>query len=161
MNLPVLGGCRGFWERMSVILGETDEDMEQFKTEDILKVASLSKTKQECFLDIKEYSQKLSDNKLPIVVLDGAKSLWSLAESTFSDKGFVGILDIIHVRDYLYDAGHALHKEGSHKLTHLRHIFFQKALAKGFKPISKKTTCTTSVKLYINFSSFSCFMLKS
>ena len=99
----------------ALILGESDEDMEQFKTEDILKVASLSKTKQECFIDIKKYSQKLSDDTLPVVVLDGAKSLWSLAERTF-DKGFIGVLDIIHVRDYLYLAGHALYKEGSHQL---------------------------------------------
>jgi len=100
----------------ALIFGETKENIEQFKTEDILKVASLSKSKKECFLDIKEYSQKLSNDKLPVVVLDGAKSLWSLAESTFSNKKFVGILDIIHVRDYLYVAGHALHREGSNRL---------------------------------------------
>ena len=99
----------------ALILGKADEDMEQFKTEDILKVASLAKTKKECFTDIKAYSQKLSTDKLPVVVLDGAKSLWSQVESTF-DKGFIGILDIIHVRDYLYLAGHALHKEGSQQL---------------------------------------------
>ena len=100
----------------ALILGETKENIEQFKTEDILKVASLSKSKKECFLDIKEYSQKLSNDKLPIVVIDGAKSLWNLAESTFSNKKFVGILDIIHVRNYLYVAGHALHREGSNRL---------------------------------------------
>jgi len=100
----------------ALILGEADENMDQFKTEDILKVASLSKTKQECFIDIKNYSQKLSDDKLPVVVLDGAKSLWSLTESIFGNDGFIGILDIVHVRDYLYLAGHALYKEGSHQL---------------------------------------------
>ena len=100
----------------TLIYGEVDKDIEQFKTQDILKVASLAKTKKECFLDIKKYSQKLSSNKIPIVVLDGAKSLWSLTESTFSDTGFIGILDIIHVRDYLYLSAHALHKEGSDKL---------------------------------------------
>lgn len=100
----------------ALIFGEADENMEQFKTEDILKVASLSKTKQECFMDIKKYSKKLSDDKLPVIVLDGAKSLWSQVESIFGNEGFIGILDIIHVRDYLYLAGHALHKEGSHQL---------------------------------------------
>jgi len=99
----------------ALILGKADEDMEQFKTEDILKVASLSKTKKECFTDIKAYSQKLSSDKRPVILLDGAKSLWSQVESIF-DKGFIGILDIIHVRDYLYLAGHALHKEGSEQL---------------------------------------------
>jgi len=100
----------------ALIFGEADDDIEQFKTEDILKVASLTKTKKECFIDIKKYSQKLSNDKLPVVVLDGAKSLWSQVESIFGNEGFIGILDIIHVRDYLYLAGHALHKEGSCQL---------------------------------------------
>jgi len=100
----------------AIILGEADEDMDQFETEDILKVASLSKTKKECFIDIRNYSQKLLNDTLPVVVLDGANSLWSQVESIFGNDGFIGILDIIHVRDYLYIAGHALYKEGSQQL---------------------------------------------
>lgn len=100
----------------TIILGEVDKELEQFKTENILKVASLSRTKQECFLDIKNYSQKLSNTTIPIVVLDGANSLWKPVNSIFSDTGFIGILDIIHVRDYLYLSAHALHKEGSEAL---------------------------------------------
>ena len=100
----------------SLILGSTDKDMEQFKTEDILKFASIAKTKQECYLDLKNYSKKISNGKKLVVLLDGARNLWSLTESTFGDTDYVGILDIIHVRDYLYSSAHALYGEGSREV---------------------------------------------
>ena len=100
----------------AIILGKVDTEMEQFKTENILKVASLAKTKEECFLEMKNYSQKLSNTQIPIAIFDGASSLWKPANSTFGNNGFIGILDIIHVRDYLYLSAHALYKEGSQEL---------------------------------------------
>lgn len=96
----------------SLILGSVDKDMEQFKTKDILKFASITKTKKECYADLKNYSKKISNGKKLVILLDGAKSLWSLTESTFHDTDYVGILDIIHVRDYLYSSAHSLYGEG-------------------------------------------------
>ena len=101
----------------SLIFGNVDKDIEQFKTENILKFASIAKSKKECYLDLKKYSEKISNDKKLIVLLDGAKSLWSLAESTFKSSEYIGILDIIHVRDYLYSSAHALYGEGSKEVS--------------------------------------------
>jgi hypothetical protein len=101
----------------SLILGDVskDEEVPHFKTETILKVASLQNPKQTVMSGLKNYCQKLSSKKIPIVLMDGAKSLWSIANTVFKD-GYIGILDIIHVRDYLYEAGHLFHKEASDEL---------------------------------------------
>ena len=43
-----------------------------------------------------------------IVIMDGALALWAVIASVFGDIPYVGILDIIHVTEYLWDAGIAL-----------------------------------------------------
>ena len=45
--------------------------------------------------------------------MDGALGLWALVTSVLADVESVGILDIIHVVEYLWTAGKALHGEGS------------------------------------------------
>ena len=44
------------------------------------------------------------------------KRLSSSVDKVFGKNNYIGILDIIHVRDYLYTAGYAFNKEGSPEL---------------------------------------------
>jgi hypothetical protein len=48
-----------------------------------------------------------------VVVMDGALGLWALVASVLADVEDVGILDIIHVVEYLWTAGNALHGVGT------------------------------------------------
>ena len=48
-----------------------------------------------------------------VEVMDGALGLWALGASVLADVEYVGILDILHVIEYLWTAGKALHGEGS------------------------------------------------
>ena len=56
-----------------------------------------------------------TQSKPLVLLLDGALGLWNLGTDLFRDwkSGVMSILDIIHVRDYLWDAANALHEEGS------------------------------------------------
>ena len=52
------------------------------------------------------------DNQRPLVaVMDGALCLWTLLTSLLAGVNWVGILDIIHVVEYLWKVGNALHGE--------------------------------------------------
>ena len=52
------------------------------------------------------------DNQRPLVaVMDGALCLWTLLSSLLAGVNWVGILDIIHVAEYLWKVGNALHGE--------------------------------------------------
>ncbi|MCP4156833.1 MAG: hypothetical protein GY757_54475 [bacterium] len=43
--------------------------------------------------------------------MDGALGLWNLAAKTFCGTDYVGVLDIIHVLEYLWVAGNAIYGE--------------------------------------------------
>ena len=49
--------------------------------------------------------------KVRVCLLDGAKALWRLALSTLT--GFIYILDLFHVNEYLWKAAHVFHAEKS------------------------------------------------
>ena len=61
-----------------------------------------------------EVERRDPERRKPLaVLLDGALGLWNLALRLFGEwKNATYILDIIHVRDYLWDAANALHEEG-------------------------------------------------
>jgi len=83
----------------------------------IRRMASIKRPKAEVMKAIKkEVEQRDPTRTKPLaVLLDGALGLWNLSTDIFCDwkNSVTYILDIIHVRDYLWDAANALHDEGS------------------------------------------------
>ena len=54
------------------------------------------------------------EHKRPwVIVMDGALGLWALIATVLKGIDYVGILDIIHVAEYVWKAGNALHGEGT------------------------------------------------
>lgn len=96
---------------------QTGMDEEEPKGRNIRRMASVKRSKAEAMEEIKkDVERRDPDQSKPLaVLLDGALGLWSLALFLFQGwKGSVTfILDIIHVRDYLWEASNALHEEGS------------------------------------------------
>lgn len=95
---------------------EEYEKAENFEKGDIRKMASLQKSKKEVMEEMKAHTDKMSQGTKIIMVMDGAKSLWSVADMVFGKDNYIGILDIIHVRDYIYNAGYVFYPEGSPEL---------------------------------------------
>lgn len=93
------------------------DEEEEPKGKNIRRMASVKCSKKEVMREInKDAERRNLDRKKPLAVLqDGALGLWNMALLIFLGwKGPVTfILDIIHVRDYLWEAANALHKEGS------------------------------------------------
>ena len=59
-----------------------------------------------------------SEHKRPwVVLMDGALSLWALISKAIGAIRYVGILDIIHVIEYLWLAGNTLYGENNAKTT--------------------------------------------
>jgi hypothetical protein len=62
---------------------------------------------------ITDARRRKKNNKHPwIVVMDGALGLWRVIALLLSGVNWVGILDIIHVVEYLWNAGNILYGEG-------------------------------------------------
>ena len=83
------------------------------KAQNIRRMASLERNKKEVVEEIMEDAKRRNpDNLRPwVVVMDGALGLWNLVAEMFCGKYYVGILDIIHVVEYLWVAGNALYGE--------------------------------------------------
>jgi hypothetical protein len=79
----------------------------------IRRMASLERTKKEVVNEIiSDAKRRNPDGKRPLVVLmDGALHLWSLLALVLKGMEYTGILDIIHVVEYLWKAVHALYGE--------------------------------------------------
>jgi hypothetical protein len=85
------------------------------KARNIRRLASLERTKEEVFREILDDGLKRNPDgcKPIVVVMDGALCLWSILARVMADTPYVGILDIIHVTEYLWNVANALYKEGS------------------------------------------------
>ena len=85
------------------------------KAQNIRRLASLEKSKKEVVEIISKDAKKRSskDRNQWVVVMDGALSLWSLIAQVLCGINYVGILDIIHVVEYIWKAGNALHGENN------------------------------------------------
>jgi len=98
-------------------LHDKKQDEDEPRGENIRRIASIQRPKADVMNVIKnEAEQRDPMHTKPLVVLlDGALGLWNLATDIFGDwkSPVTYILDIIHVRDYLWDAANALHDEGS------------------------------------------------
>lgn len=85
------------------------------RAKNIRRLASLERPKQEVFHEIMNHSRNRDpENKKPlVVVMDGALGLWSILMTFLSAIAFTGILDIIHVTQYLWKVANALYGEKS------------------------------------------------
>lgn len=85
----------------------------KIKGKNIRRMASLARSKKEVVKNILQDAMKrTSNNNEPmIVVMDGALALWVLITTMLTGVKWVGILDIIHVAEYLWKVGNALYGE--------------------------------------------------
>jgi len=85
----------------------------QIRARNIRRIASLERPKQQVMEEIiSDAKGRDPDNQRPLVaVMDGALCLWTLLTSSLLGVKWVGILDIIHVAEYLWKVGNALHGE--------------------------------------------------
>lgn len=83
------------------------------RAKNVRRLASLERSKRQVVDEIvSDARHRDPDNKRPlVVVMDGALCLWNLLISILAGLNWVGILDIIHVVEYLWKAGNALHGE--------------------------------------------------
>jgi hypothetical protein len=75
----------------------------------------LERTKKSIVEEMVEDSNKRNEgiNRPLVVLMDGALALWALISNVLCGVNFTGILDIIHVVEYLWLAGNALHGENT------------------------------------------------
>ena len=78
-------------------------------------MASLERSKEDVMKEIiKDAESRCPDAKgALVVVMDGALCLWSLLTSLLVGVNWVGILDIIHVVEYLWKVANAIHGEAT------------------------------------------------
>jgi hypothetical protein len=83
------------------------------RAKNVRRIASLERSKKEVMEEvITDAKNRDPDNQRPLIaVMDGALCLWTLLISLLSKVNWVGILDIIHVSEYLWKVGNALHGE--------------------------------------------------
>ncbi len=74
------------------------------KAQNIRRLASLERSKADVMDEIIRDAQKRDPEhkRQWMVLLDGALHLWDLVDQHLKGVGYVGILDIIHVVEYLY-----------------------------------------------------------
>ncbi len=83
--------------------------------QNIRRLASLERSKTEVVhVIVQDANARDPQRKRPwVIVMDGALGLWALIKIVLKGVEYVGILDIIHVVEYLWKAGNALHGEGT------------------------------------------------
>jgi hypothetical protein len=88
---------------------------ERPKARNIRRLASLERSKDEVFHEIIDDSRKRNPDKtkLTVALMDGALCLWTILMAVMAGTPYVGILDIIHVTEYLWKVANALYKEGT------------------------------------------------
>jgi len=79
----------------------------------IRRMASLERTKEAVVREIVNDAQRRNPDqkRQMVVVMDGALHLWSLVELVLKGIEYTGILDIIHVVEYLWKAVNAMNGE--------------------------------------------------
>jgi len=89
------------------------------KAQNVRRLASLKRSKQEVVAEIlQDACARDPEHKRPwVVLMDGALGLWALISQVLGTIEYVGILDIIHVIEYLWLAGNTLYGEKNAKTT--------------------------------------------
>jgi len=92
---------------------QREEELCATRAQNIRRIASLERSKKEVMEEIIGDAQRRNgDNQRPLVaVMDGALCLWNSLASQLSGVNWVGVLDIIHVVEYLWQVGNALYGE--------------------------------------------------
>lgn len=94
---------------------EKKSESTKVRARHIRRMASIERPKEEVMRETIEYAQlRDPDNQKPwVIVMDGALNLWSLVSTILSGVSYTGILDIVHVTEYLWKVANAVHGEGS------------------------------------------------
>jgi len=85
------------------------------KAQHIRRLASLEQPKTTVVEEmVRDATARDPEHRRPwVVVMDGALGLWALIATVLKGIDYVGILDIIHVVEYLWAVGTALYGEGT------------------------------------------------
>jgi hypothetical protein len=85
------------------------------KAQNIRRLASLERSKSEVVEAImQDAKSRNTNNQRPwVLVMDGAFALWAVVAQMLQGREYVGILDIIHVVEYLWKAGTTLYGEST------------------------------------------------
>ncbi len=96
---------------------ERNDNSPSVRAKNIRRIASLERTRTDVMKEIvADAKRRNPENKRPwVVVMDGALCLWNAIALVLSGIKWVGILDIIHVVEYLWKVGNALHGEKTPK----------------------------------------------
>jgi hypothetical protein len=81
------------------------------RAQNIRRMASLERSRKDVIQEmVRDGHQRNSESQRPwIVVMDGALALWAVVAQILGDVVYVGILDIIHVSEYVWAVGNALY----------------------------------------------------
>lgn len=87
-------------------------ERKKVKAQNIRRLASVERQKADVVEEILRDAQTRDPqySRTWVVLLDGALHLWDLVSKHLSGIKYIGILDIIHVVEYLYLAANALHR---------------------------------------------------
>ena len=93
---------------------EKKSESAKVRAQHIRRMASIERPKEDVMMrEIIGYAQMRDpvNTKPWVIVMDGALNLWGLIGTILSDVQYTGILDIIHVTEYLWKVGNAVHGE--------------------------------------------------
>lgn len=85
------------------------------KAQHIRRLASLAQSKTEVVEEMVRDAtvRDPKQHRAWVVVMDGALGLWAVVANVLQGIDYVGILDIIHVVEYVWNVGNALYGEGT------------------------------------------------
>ena len=89
----------------------------EVKAQNVRRLASLKRSKQQVVAEIVQDARgRDPEHKRPwVVLMDGALGLWAIISQALGAIEYVGILDIIHVIEYLWLAANTLYGENNAK----------------------------------------------
>jgi hypothetical protein len=92
---------------------ERGEKLSPVRAQNIRRLASLERSKQEVVEEIVDDARRRDPEheRLWVVLMDGALHLWTLVARVLKGVEYVGILDIIHVVEYLWKSANAVYGE--------------------------------------------------
>jgi hypothetical protein len=92
-----------------------EADKAPVRAQNIRRLASVERSRQEVMEEmIRDAQARDPEHQRPwVVLMDGALNLWSLLRVLLAGIKFVGVLDIIHVGEYLWEVAKALYGEQS------------------------------------------------
>lgn len=90
------------------------------RAQNVRRLASLERPKQDVMKEmIRDAQRRNSERHRPsVVVMDGALRLWNAVTALLVGIVWVGVLDIIHVVEYLWDVGNAVYGEKTPEAEH-------------------------------------------